>query len=185
MKIKKINDYYRAISILLIFLFLLIFFFSTGKVRAKAFEITAVEISKPFEMGFNKNKVIDEGFRKAFNRLILLVVNSSDQKKMNNVKLNEIKFMIESFSIKEEKFINEIYYLNLGVSFNRKKIFKYLENKNIFPSIPNTKRLLYLPIVIEEDKKIFLFLQTTKSLKSGINSKKIIILLSMSYRLRI
>ena len=158
MKIKKISMYYKAISIPLIFLFLLIFFFSTGKVRAKAFEITDVEISKPFEMGFNKNKVIDEGFQNAFKKLILLVVNSSDQKKMNNVKLNEIKFMIESFSIKEEKFINEIYYLNLGVSFNKKKIFKYLENKNIFPSIPNEKKLLYLPIIIEEDKKnLFIF----------------------------
>ena len=158
MKIKKINTNYRTISTFLTFLFLLIFFFSTGKVRAKAFEITDVEISKPFEMGFNKNKVIDEGFQSAFKKLILLVVNSSDQKKMNNVKLNEIKFMIESFSIKEEKFINEIYYLNLGVSFNKKKIFKYLENKNIFPSIPNEKKLLYLPIIIEEDKKnLFIF----------------------------
>ncbi len=158
MKIKKINSYYKVISILLIFLFLLIFFFSTGKVSAKAFEITDVEISKPFEMGFDKNKVIDEGFQSAFKKLILLVVNSSDQKKIINIKLNEIKFMIDSFSIREEKFINEIYYLNLGVSFNRKKIFKYLENKNIFPSIPNKKKLLYLPIVIEEDKKnLFIF----------------------------
>ena len=40
--------------------------------------------------------------------------------------------MIETFSIKEEKFINEIYYLKLGVSFNRKKIFDYLEKKIFF-----------------------------------------------------
>ena len=83
-------------------------------------------------MGFNKNRVIDEGFQEAFSKLILLVVNSTDQKKINNIKLNEIKFMIDSFSIKEERFINEIYYLSLGVSFNRKKVFRYLENKNIF-----------------------------------------------------
>ena len=158
MKFNKINTYYRTIFIFFTFLFLLIFFFSTGKARAKAFEITDVEISKPFEMGFNKNKVIDEGFRKAFNKLILLIVNSSNQKKIDNIKLNEIKFMIESFSIKEEQFINEIYYLNFGVSFNRKKIFKFLESKNIFPSIPNRNKLLYLPIVIEEDKKnLFIF----------------------------
>ena len=31
--------------------------------------------------------------------------------------------MIETFSIKEEKFINKTYNLNLGVSFNKKKIF--------------------------------------------------------------
>ena len=49
--------------------------------------------------------------------------------------------MIESFTIKEEKFINEIYYLNLGVSFNKKQILKFLELKNIFPSIPINKSL--------------------------------------------
>ena len=100
MKINKFNYHYRTKFIFFIFLFLLIFFFSTGKVRAKAFEITDVEISKPFEMGFNKNTVIDEGFQKAFSKLTLLVVSSSDQIKMKDIKLNEIKFMIESFSIK-------------------------------------------------------------------------------------
>ena len=42
--------------------------------------------------------------------------------------------MIESFSIKEEKFINKVYNLNLGVTFNKKKIFNYLDKKNIFPA---------------------------------------------------
>ena len=63
--------------------------------------------------------------------------------------------MIESFSIKEEKFIDEIYYVNLGVSFNKKKIFSYLEKKNIFPSIPIKKKFLFIPIIIDESKKDF------------------------------
>ena len=61
--------------------------------------------------------------------------------------------MIESFTIKEEKFINEIYYVNLGVSFNKKKIFNYLEKKNIFPSVPIKKKFLFIPIIIDERKK--------------------------------
>ena len=40
--------------------------------------------------------------------------------------------MIETFSIKEEKFIDQKYHLNLGVSFNKKKIFQYLEKKIFF-----------------------------------------------------
>ena len=51
--------------------------------------------------------------------------------------------MVEKFSIKEEKFIDEIYYVNLGVSFHKKKIFGYLEKNNIFPSIP-IKKIFYL-----------------------------------------
>ena len=59
--------------------------------------------------------------KEAFFELVSLIVNSSDKDKINQVKLNEIRGMVESFSIKEEKFVNEIYYVNLGVSFNKKK----------------------------------------------------------------
>ena len=136
-----------------LFLSLTLFFFSTAKVQVKAFDINNVEISKPFEINFNKNKVIDEGFRKAFDELIYLIVNSSDQKKITKIKLNEIKGAIDSFSIKEEKFINETYFVNLGVSFNKKEIFRYLEKNNIFPSIPLKKNFLFIPIVIDEKNK--------------------------------
>ena len=60
--------------------------------------------------------------------------------------------MIETFSIKEEKFINEIYYLTLNVSFNKKKVFNLLESKNIFPSLPIKKDVLFIPIILDENK---------------------------------
>ena len=60
--------------------------------------------------------------------------------------------MIETFSIKEEKFIDEIYYLKLNVSFNKKKIFALLEKKNIFPSLPVKKDVFFIPIIIDENK---------------------------------
>jgi hypothetical protein len=66
--------------------------------------------------------------------------------------MNKIKAMVETFSIKEEKFIDETYFVNLGVSFNRKKIFNYLREKNIFPSIPLKKRIFFIPIIIDENK---------------------------------
>ena len=59
--------------------------------------------------------------------------------------------MIETFSIKEEKFIDQKYHLNLGVSFNKKKIFEFLEKKNIFPSQILKERFLFIPIIINEN----------------------------------
>ena len=112
-------------------------------------------MSKPFELNFNKNRVIDKGFNKAFYELISLLVMSKDREKINLIKLNEIKGMIESFSIKEEKFVDEIYYVKLGVTFNKKKIFNYLTQKNIFPSMPNKIKFLFIPIIIDEKKKRF------------------------------
>ena len=74
--------------------------------------------------------------------------------------------MIESFSIQEEKFINEIYYVNLGVSFNKKKIYKYLEERNIFPSVPNKKKFLFIPIIIDENKKDLLIFDKNEIFKN-------------------
>jgi len=152
----------KVLYIFFIFLSLNIFFFSTVKTEAKSFEINDIDITRPFEINFNKNEVIDEGFRKAYNQLLSLILNSSDQKKINRIKLNELKGMIETFTIKEEKFIEEIYYVNLGVSFNKKKVFDYLEDKNIFPSIPEKKDFLFIPIIIDEDKKDLLIFYNNK-----------------------
>ena len=148
----KIN-YTKFLYIFFVILSLNIFFFSTVKSEGKAFQIDNIEISRPFKINFNKNDVIDEGFRKAYSELISLIVKSSDQKKIKKIQLNEIKGMIESFTIKEEKFIDEIYSVNLGVIFNKRKIFNYLENKNVFPSIPKKKTFLFIPIIIDESEK--------------------------------
>ena len=135
--------YIKHLYIFFSTLALIIFFFSTEVVKAKSFEINDIEISQPFEINFDKNKVIDLGFKKAFFELVYSLIKSPDFKKIDNIRLNEIKSMIETFSIKEEKFIDEVYYMNLGVTFNRKKVFKYLNEKNIFPSIPLKKKFLF------------------------------------------
>ena len=119
----RFKNFSHFLYIFFAFLSLNIFFFSTDKVEAKSFDVNNIEISKPFEINFDKNKVIDDGFIKAFSRLISTITVSSDQDIIKGIKLAEIKGMIESFSVKEEKFIDETYYVNLGVAFNKKKNF--------------------------------------------------------------
>ena len=142
--------YIKRLYIFFSTLALIIFFFSTEVVKAKSFEINDIEISQPFEINFDKNKVIDLGFKKAFFELVYSLIKSPDFKKIDNIELNEIKSMIETFSIKEEKFIDQKYYVNLGVSFNKKKIFRYLEKKNIFPSRILKEQFLFIPVIINE-----------------------------------
>jgi hypothetical protein len=131
---------------------LLNIFFSTENIHAKSFSINDIEISTPFEINFDKNDIIDEGFVQAFNQLILSIVQTQDQKKLRKTSLGLIKEMIEKFSIKEENFIDEIYYLTLNVSFNKKKVFNLLESKNIFPSLPIKKSVFFIPIILDENK---------------------------------
>ena len=142
----------RKLYIFFLFLALLNIFFSTGNSQAKTFSINDIELSTPFKINFNKNKIIDKGFVKAFDQLILRIAQTKDQKKLKNTSLSKIKSMIETFSIKEEKFINEIYYIKLNVSFNKKNILSLLESKNIFPSIPVKKNIIFIPILVDQNE---------------------------------
>ena len=132
----------RKLYIFFLFLSVLNIFFSTGISHAKTFSINDVELSTPFKINFDKNKILDEGFIEAFNQLILSIVQSKDYQKLKKIPLNQIKSMIETFSIKEEKFVDEIYHIKLNVTFNKKVIFDLLEKKNIFPSLP-VKKILF------------------------------------------
>ncbi|WP_440927449.1 hypothetical protein [Candidatus Pelagibacter sp.] len=147
-KLKKLKLLYNFF----LFLALINIFFSTEKIHAKTFSIDDIEISTPFEINFNKNEIIDKGFVEAYNELIFSIVQSKDQIKLKNTSINQIKGMIETFSIVEEKFIDEIYYLTLNVSFNKKNIFDLLETKNIFPSLPVKKDFLFIPVFVDQNK---------------------------------
>ena len=143
---------YKKIYIHFCFLALLNIFFSTENIQARTLIVNDIEISTPFEINFDKNEIIEKGFTEAFDRLILSITQTKDQKKFKNPSISIIKGLIETFSIKEEKFINEIYYLSLNVTFNKKKFFNLLESKNIFPSIPVKQNIFFLPIIFDQDK---------------------------------
>ena len=162
----------RTSYIFFFFLALLKIYFSTGNVHAKNFDINNVEISTPFEISFKKEEIIDKGFIAAFDRLMSSIVKSDDKELVSQIPLNNIKSMINTFSIKQEKFINEIYYVSLDVSFNKKKIFKLLESKNIFPSLPNKKKIFFIPIIINENKDELLLFSESLIFKNWNNDNK-------------
>ncbi len=142
--------YQKHLYIFFLVLALNLSFFSTNNLNAKVFIINEIEISEKLENNFNKDALINKGFKKAFKELMGKLIKSKDLMKTKKISLNEIKSMIETFSIKEEKFINKSYNLNLGVSFNKKKIFNYLESEDIFPSQIAGKKFLFIPIIIDQ-----------------------------------
>ena len=155
-----INKFYKLLNVYIYFILisLLIVFFSTTYSNANAFKVSDIEISSSFELNFEKNIVIDKGFHASFYDLISMITTSSDKKRIKNVSIKELKGMIDSFTISDEKFINNEYFANLETTFNKKKILKFLENKNIFPSIPQRNKVLLFPILVEtKDNNIYLF----------------------------
>jgi hypothetical protein len=125
---------------------------------ANTFKVSDIEISSPFKLNFNKNRAIDEGFQISFLNLLNMITTSGDKNKIKNISIKELKGMIESFIISDEKFINNEYFAKLETTFNKKKILNFLEGKNIFPSIPVRNKVLLIPILVDtETDNIYLF----------------------------
>jgi len=137
---------------------LFIIIFSTSFLWADNFKVSDIEISSPFDAKFNKNRVIDGGFENSFFNLMSMITTSGDKEKIKKVSQKEIKSMIDSFTISDEKFINDEYFAKLETIFNKKKILNFLEKKNIFPSTSVKNKVLLIPILVDsENDKIYLY----------------------------
>jgi len=130
---KKLNNSNKLYIIFFSFVLFINIIFSTSS-NANLFKISDLEISEPFELNFNKEKVIEKGFIEAFHELISMITTSGDKKKIVDTELMIIKGLIDSFTMSNERFINNKYYVNFDVNFNKKNILSFFEKKNIFDS---------------------------------------------------
>ena len=148
----------QKVYIFFISLLLFIIIFSTTYLNANTFKVSDIEISSPFELNFKKSHVIDKGFQSSFSTLLSMIATSGDKNKIKNITIKELKSMIDSFTISDEKFINNEYFAKLETTFNKKKILNFLEKRNIFPSIPVRNKVLLVPILVDtENESINLF----------------------------
>ena len=157
------------------FIIILFIFFNTiliSKLHANSFQISEIEISEDFNLNFNKKKVFDKAFELAFFQLISTVLVSKDIKKIEQTKLSTIKSLIDSFIVSDEKFFENKYYAKFDVNFNKKNTYKYLESKNIFPSMPKKINLLFLPILIDSTNNKLVYFADNPIYKSWNSHKK-------------
>ena len=155
-----INKFLRLQKLYIFFISFLLFIiiFSTSYLHANNFKVTDIKISSSFDLNFNKNRVIDEGFRDSFSNLLSMITTSGDKNKIKMIPLKELKQLIDSFTISEERFINNEYFAKLDTTFNKKRTLSFLEKKNIFPSTPIKNKVLLIPILVDvENDKIYLF----------------------------
>ena len=133
------------------FVFFIVIFFNfilISKLHANSFKINEIEVSEDFNLDFNKKKVFDKAFESAFFQLISTIIVSNDIKKIEKTNLFTIKSLIDSFNVSDEKFFENKYYAKFNVTFNKKNTYRYIESKNIFPSMPKKMDLLLLPLLI-------------------------------------
>ena len=137
---------------------LIINIISISTSSASTFKIKDLEISEPFDINFNKEKVINKAFKEAFIELISIITTSSDQNKIKKTSMSEVKSLIDSFTMNKERFVNNSYLVNFDVNFNKKNTLNFFEKKNIFPSIPQKKEILLIPVFVDlQSSQVSLF----------------------------
>ena len=138
----------------IIFFLTVLFIISTvSKVQSSIFKVSEIKVTEPFNPNFQKKKVIDKAILLAFKKLLSMTISTNDMHKISKFNVNEIKNLIDSFNIKDEKFINNTYNATFEVNFNKQNTFLFIEKKNIYPSIPNKKKILILPILIDSQSQ--------------------------------
>jgi len=172
-KINKLNKLYIIFFSTVLF----IYSFLTVSLNANTFKITNLEISEPFELNFDKEKVIDKAFKYAFEELVEMTTISNDKEKIQNIPIETIKGLIDSFEMSDEEFIDNKYQVKFDVNFNKKNTLIFFEKKNIFPSIPLKKKILLIPIIVDlESDEILIYSKNQFYNKWNQNKKRYFLL---------
>ncbi len=166
---KNISD---CLYIFFIFLTFIFIEFSTKEVLAKTFVVSKIEVEEKYNLNFNKLKVIDRGFKKAFDDISQMILVRKDLNKIKNTQINDIKKLIENFSILDEKFINQKYKSVMEVEFNRKKLIKFLDSKNITISLPKKINVFLIPVLVDLETNNLNYLSENIFAKNWQNIEK-------------
>ncbi len=142
----KINNSLYFFFLLLILIFIK---FSTIKVLANNYTVKNINIKEQYDINFNKDQVINKGFKKAFKTLIFKIVENKDKNIFEDVSINKISSLIDNFSITNEKFINDNYEVDFEVKFDKKKLLSFIRGKNVISSVPKDTDILFIPILID------------------------------------
>ena len=145
----------RFLEYIFIFLTATIFLLisSTESLSEKnVFIIENVNVRGTVDLKFSRDKYINKGFKKSFNILMSKVLLSNDFDKIKNIKLKQIKSLINNFQIVEENYKNNQYEIVFKIYFNDIKVKKLLEEKNVSFSLPTNIDAIFFPVLFENNE---------------------------------
>tara|TARA_B100000963_G_scaffold146964_1_gene127958 strand:- start:6390 stop:7430 length:1041 start_codon:yes stop_codon:yes gene_type:complete len=134
---------------LIITISILIILFKTGNVLSETdiFNVNNVEVNK--EISKNKEKLIDQAFLKAYDKLINRLLLDKDYKKVSEISLKEIKKLIRYYQIiRPNK--NENNNFKVNISFDKERVHEFFYLNNILYSDITDTEVLIFPLLKKE-----------------------------------
>jgi len=143
-----------------IFIFLtsiILLFVSTTKSFSEedVFTINDIKVKGAIDVNFSREKYLNRAFSNSFDTMMNKILLISDLKKVEKLKLKEIKTLIKSFKILEESYREDIYRAELNVVYSEKRVKEFLREKNISFSLPkNITAVFFLYFTLTAKCKI-------------------------------
>ncbi len=110
------------------------------------FTINNIKVKGAITVNFSREKYLNKAFLNSFEILMNKILLTRDLKKINNIKLNQVKNLISSFQILEESYREDIYRANIKILYNEEKIKNFLRKKNISFSLPENISAVFFPV---------------------------------------
>ncbi len=95
-----------------------------------------------------------------------MILKEKDQYIITDTSIEDIKKLVENFSILDEKFIDKKYKSIMEVEFNRKKLINFFNSKNITLSLPKKIDVFFLPILVDLENNSFNYLNDNDFIKN-------------------
>ena len=137
---------------------ILIILFKTETVLSdnNIFNVNNIEISK--ETSKNKEKLISDAFKKAFDELINRLLLEEDYKRISKTNLEQIRKLISYYQIISENENKENNNVKINVFFDKDKMHDFFYGKNIlYSDIINTEVILF-PL-LKKEEQYFIYTQ--------------------------
>ena len=135
------------ISIFFIASTILFITFTKSFCEESVFTINNTKVEGVIDLNFSRDEYINKAFLNSFEILMNKILLTRDLKKVNNIKLNEIKNLISSFQIVEESYRKNLYKANIKILYNENKIKNLLREKNISFSEPKNISAIFFPVM--------------------------------------
>ena len=131
---------------------LLFIFYTKSFSEENVFTINTVTVKGKIDLNFSREKYINKAFLNSFEILMNKILLSRDFTKINNIKLEQIKSLINSFKILEESYRNDEYTAKFRIFYNDFKVKKFLSKKNISFSQPESISAVFFPVFFINDE---------------------------------
>ena len=142
----------KCVFIFLTAAILLFIFYTKSFSEENVFTINDVTVKGKIDLNFSREKYINKAFLNSFEILMNKILLSRDFTKINNIKLEQIKSLINSFKILEESYRNDEYTAKFRIFYNDFKVKKFLSKKNISFSQPESISVVFFPVFFINDE---------------------------------